>query len=147
MEVIMPDQYMRDDGENRRERRAREHREMEEFKSELTEEERADLDGPGTRSFAGEKLLWAAPDGTVHAVEAAEVVPDIMLAWTLCSIDVPAGGELLEDAEAATCPKCLAAEKRPREPWVPGAFKPKKVTAPAHPTERIPMSWHRPEHQ
>jgi hypothetical protein len=95
--------------------------EFDELKDWLTDQEREDFEGAGTATFAGHELRWRNDQhGLVHLVEAAEVVPDIMLAWTLCGIDVSAGADLLEEEEA-DCRWCLhqravANDRRPHGP-------------------------------
>lgn len=56
------------------------------FKANLFAAEREDIQGRGTRSMGGFPLRWTDPStGQVHACEAAEVLPEALLLWTLCN--------------------------------------------------------------
>jgi hypothetical protein len=78
------------------------------FKWSLPDEEREDLEGAGTRTFGGLALRWHNGKGTVHACEAAEVVPAVMLLWTLCGMDLPADANYFA-AGPVNCPWCRIA--------------------------------------
>ena len=92
-----------------------------EFKKHLTDEERQDFEGAGTRTFGGEELRWRNQNG-VHACEAAEVTPDVVVAWTLCGIDLPAAAALHIEDEV-DCTVCslrragLPDPARPAQPY------------------------------
>jgi hypothetical protein len=78
--------------------------------------EREDIEGRGTRSIGGFALRWTDPAGQVHACEAAEIVPEELLLWTLCSKDLPGGVNDYVGEREVTCPRCRAvlASERPR---------------------------------
>jgi hypothetical protein len=103
-----------------RQRWRRQHEDVEALKDEMSEQELKDLAGPGTRSLAGFPLRWAAPDGVVHACEAAEVLPDEVLVWTLGGHhDVPPlPFEALadDDVPALTCVDCAQALAAAHDP-------------------------------
>jgi hypothetical protein len=98
------------------------------FKQRLTDQERQDFEGPGTRTFAGKELLWRTDTG-VHAVEAAQVVPDIMLAWTLCGIDLPGAAALLPIRDEVDCVVCALRRvlPDPERPTYPYKARPSKA--------------------
>jgi len=112
-----------------------------EFKKHLTDQERQDFEGAGTRTFDGEELRWRSQDG-VHACEAAEVVPDVMVAWTLCGIDVPVAAVLhIEDeVDCTVCSLRRAGLPDPARPTQP--YKARPAARPRHQKiEDHELSW------
>ena len=76
------------------------------LKAALTAAELEDLEGRGTRTFAGAPLRWQSREGKVHACEAAETVPDVLLVWTVCGKhDVPEGANY-GSRLPVTCQRC-----------------------------------------
>ena len=61
----------------------------------------------GFREINHKPIFWQRGD-TIHAVEGADVHPDIRLLWTLCEIDVPAGEAFISRDAKITCEKCAA---------------------------------------
>lgn len=61
------------------------------------------------RKIDGMPLRWGSPDGKVHAVEGAQIIPNdpsTFLLWTVCGKhDVPAGAGVKSRA-TVTCEAC-----------------------------------------
>ncbi len=57
--------------------------------------------------------LYESKDGIIHACEKAEVHPGIILVWTLCDKDVPAG-KSFKSKEKVTCDACELAINKAR---------------------------------
>jgi len=76
------------------------------LKAALTPAELEDLEGRGTRSFASQPLRWQSREGEVHACEAAEILPNVLLVWTVCGKhDVPEGANYGSKLPV-TCQRC-----------------------------------------
>jgi len=76
------------------------------LKAGLTPAELEDLEGRGTRTFAGQPLRWQSREGGVHACEAAEILPNVLLVWTVCGKhDVPEGANYGSKLPV-TCQRC-----------------------------------------